>query len=74
MAKCEWCGRKFDSGFWNTDRFCSEKCYQEYLASGAAVQKKGGGLWHFIKKVIKWIFIIFIGLIVLGMLEAGIFE
>ena len=31
MAKCNWCGREYTRGVHNW--YCSEKCYQEYLAS-----------------------------------------
>ena len=33
MGKCKWCGREFTFGTASNASFCSEKCYQEYLAN-----------------------------------------
>lgn len=77
MAKCFWCGRYFKDGtgyfpglIGDANHFCSKRCYLECNAQ-EKVEDSEGGLWHFIKKVIKWIFIIFIGFIVVGMLLEG---
>ena len=74
MAKCEWCGREFWHTPYGFGRYCSRRCQEE--ANEAYEKKKAqkrtedseGGLWHFIKKVIKWILII-IFIIVAGVLS-----
>ena len=74
MAKCNWCGREYTRGVHNW--YCSEKCYQEYLASKQKSKQPsysgqestgqgGGGYLSFIGKIIKWIIIIFIVIFVL---------
>ena len=76
MGKCQWCGREFTFGTSSNSMFCSEKCYQEYLASKqkskqpaysrqASAGQGGGGCLSFIGKIIKWIIIIAIVIFVL---------
>ena len=68
MGKCKWCGREFTFGTASSTAFCSEKCYQEYLASKQknkqssysgqeSMRQGGGGCLSFIGKLIKWIII-----------------
>lgn len=65
MGKCKWCGREFTFGTAFDSSFCSEKCYQEYLASKqknkqssySGQESMGGGCLSFIGKLIKWIII-----------------
>lgn len=76
MGKCKWCGREFTFGTASNSAFCSEKCYQEYLASKKknkqssysgqeSMRQGGGGCLSFIGKLIKWIIIIVIVIFVL---------
>ena len=82
MGKCKWCGREFTFGTASNSAFCSEKCYQEYLASKKKTSKQssysgqesmrqgGGGCLSFIGKLIKWIIIIAIVIFVLVAISA----